>query len=149
MSYRELFKWRGRDEAEVTVRAYFVKPEVMADADRIVMHDRWAQETLNAAQKLIEDLTEYRLDLAARYAQLDIMPYKRVLRLDRDAYRYDGIKYHVRIVKVREDKSETDELSETFPGKERHKAIKRFEELKKQNPGIETVKNIEKGKWEH
>ena len=39
-------------------------------------------------------------------------------------------------------------LSEEYDGKERHKALKRFEELKKQYPNIETEIDIAKGKWE-
>lgn len=38
--------------------------------------------------------------------------------------------------------------TETFPGKERHAAIKRFEELKKERPGIEYIKDIERKSWE-
>lgn len=39
-------------------------------------------------------------------------------------------------------------LSEEYKGTERHTALKRFEELKKQYPNIETEKDIEKSKWE-
>ena len=39
-------------------------------------------------------------------------------------------------------------LSEEYDGKERHKALKRFEELKKQYPNIETEKDIDKKQWE-
>lgn len=38
--------------------------------------------------------------------------------------------------------------TETFPGKERRAAIKRFEELKKERPGIDYIKDIEKKSWE-
>ena len=33
-------------------------------------------------------------------------------------------------------------------GKDRHKALKHFEELKKQYPNIETEKDIDKKQWE-
>lgn len=39
-------------------------------------------------------------------------------------------------------------LSEEYKGMERYTAIKRFEELKKQYPNIQTEKDIEKSKWE-
>ena len=39
-------------------------------------------------------------------------------------------------------------VSEEYDGKDRHKALKRFEELKKQYPNIETEKDIDKKQWE-
>ena len=44
--------------------------------------------------------------------------------------------------------AETETETEVFPGKERHAAIKRFEEIKKARPGIEAVKDIERKSWE-
>ena len=40
------------------------------------------------------------------------------------------------------------ELAETYQGKQRRKALARFEELKRQRPGIEIMKGIEKRSWE-
>ena len=76
------------------------------------------------------------------------MPYKRILRIERENYSYTGIKYRVTIAKHREDGTEVKELEEVYPGKERHIALKRFAELQKQYPGIESEKHIEKSKWE-
>lgn len=39
-------------------------------------------------------------------------------------------------------------LEETYEGKERHTALKRFEQLKKLYPNIEIIKNIEKRSYE-
>ena len=39
-------------------------------------------------------------------------------------------------------------IQETYPGTERHKAIKRFEALKKEYPGAKAIKDIEKRNWE-
>ena len=50
--------------------------------------------------------------------------------------------------KTYEDGSRVKELNEFYPGKERRKAISRFEELKKQFPGIESVVDIDKRQWE-
>lgn len=67
------------------------------------------------------------------------------LRLKDDA---DLIEYIVTIQKVLTDGTTTEELLEVYPGKERAKAFKRFEELRKQRPGIETRKDIERRAWE-
>jgi hypothetical protein len=39
-------------------------------------------------------------------------------------------------------------LAETYPGTERNKAIVRYNELCKQYPQAEHVKNIDKARWE-
>lgn len=146
MSYTD---WFGsyRDEAEQRLYAYIRKPEKLS-AENIPMYDGVAAQRIADAQKLIADLTEYRQALAARYAALEVMPYKRILRIERENYSYTGIKYRVTIAKCCEDGTEVKELEEVYPGKERHIALRRFTELQKQYPGIESVKHIEKSKWE-
>lgn len=52
------------------------------------------------------------------------------------------------IIRTYSDKTSIETLAERFDGKERHKAIKRFNQLKKERPGIETVMNIERRSWE-
>lgn len=111
------------------------------------MYDGMAAQRIADAQKLIADLTEYRQALAARYAELQIMPYRRVLRVKR--WKSDNVSYYVTICREYEDGTRTEELRESYSGKDRHTALKRFEELKKQNPGIEAEKDIAKSKWEH
>lgn len=44
--------------------------------------------------------------------------------------------------------TEIQELNEHYTGKQRREALARFEELRKQRPGIELVKDIEKRSWE-
>ena len=47
-----------------------------------------------------------------------------------------------------EDGTEIKELREKYSGKDRRKAFARFEEIQKQRPGIEAIKDIEKRSWE-
>lgn len=145
MSYTD---WFGsyRDKAEQRLYAYIRKPEKLS-AENIPMYDGMAAQRIADAQKLIADLTEYRQALAARYAELQIMPYRRVLRVKR--WKSDNVSYYVTICREYEDGTRTEELRESYSGKDRHTALKRFEELKKQNPGIEAEKDIAKSKWEH
>ena len=76
------------------------------------------------------------------------MAYKDRLEIERDPSRYSGIKFYVRIARLYEDGTKKNVLHEVFQGKERHKALARFEELKRQHPGIETLKDIERQRWE-
>ena len=93
-------------------------------------------------------LKDYRQALAARYGELETMPYTRLLKLERCPHWKGNIEYTVTITKTFPDKTEIKELREVYPGKERRKAIARYEQLKKERPGIEAVMDIEKRQWE-
>ena len=147
MTMQELFK--GRTDTDLTLRCYLIDPTKKTDTSQLLYLDSYAARAIAAAESLIETLKEYRKAIAERFAQLATMPY--TIRLElvrRAAWNGKGVTYHITITKTFEDGSTVDELQENFTGKERHKALARFEELKKQRPGIEAVKNIEKSPWE-
>ena len=80
---------------------------------------------------------------------LQTAPYKLRLELKREAgWRGKGVDYYVNIYRTYEDGTEVMELNEHYTGKQRREALARFEELKKQRPGIEIMKDIEKRSWE-
>ena len=109
-----------------------------------------AESYIEDLETIIADLKEYRQALAARYGQLETMPYKRELRIERHpAWGSHGISYDLTITRIMEDGTKQEELREHYTGKDRSAALKRFDELKKQNPGIEATKDIEKRQWEH
>lgn len=150
MRYNEMFTRYGSpsEQAEIYIRSYLTRPDKLDTAQRIADYDKSAAQTIERCKELIEDLGLYRQDLARRYAELETMPYKLRLELERQK-RYDNkVRYYIRLIKAYEDGSEIKELDETYAGTERSEALKRFEELKKARPGIEAVKNIAKGQWE-
>lgn len=151
MSYREnLFRWYGSPSTEgrVEIRDYLLLPEKLTEKE-IQRYDESAASTIAECEAVIQDLKEYRRDLAARYAQLTTAPYKLRLEIERDPHwRNQGVDYYVRIIKAYEDGTEIQELNEHYTGKQRREALARFEELRKQRPGIELVKDIEKRSWE-
>ena len=135
-------------EANFSRHYYFTRADKIDTAQRIADADKHAAQDIKELEELIMDLKSYRQTLAARYAELETMSYKLRLEIERQK-RYDNkVHYYVRLIKVYEDGSEIKQIDEAYTGTERHEALKRFEELKKSRPGIEAVKNIEKGKWE-
>ena len=147
VSIQELFK--NRSDQDLTLRCYLIDPRKKTEAKDLLYWDQYAARDIEAAENLIQTLREYRQAIADRCAQLATMPYNIRLELIRQASWYGkGVTYHIAITKTFEDGTSVDELREHCPGKERHKALARFEELKKQRPGIETYKDIEKSKWE-
>ena len=106
---------------------------------------------INEMQKHIEILKEYRKTLYARAQILCAATYHLRLRIKRTIDSYRNKKwYTVSISKIYDDNGIAPEitLEETFAGKKRSTALKRFEQLKKQYPNIEYIKEIDKYSWE-
>ena len=150
MSYLDLFQRYGKTsrEAEISIRAYLLRPDALT-ADRIKYNDESAARIIAECESTIEAMKEYRQALAARYATLETAPYSLRLELKREpGWRGRGIDYYVTLYKTYEGGTEVMELNEHYTGKQRREALARFEELRKQRPGIELVKDIEKRSWE-
>ena len=150
MSYRKYLTRYGSpsESAEVRPYIYLVDPGKLSTPDEISRRDKYAAENIAELEHIIEALKDYRKALAARYGELETMPYKRLLMLDRCVHWKGHKEYIVSITRICEDKTRIEELKEVYQGKERHKAIARYQELKKQYPGIESEMDIAKQKWE-
>lgn len=150
MSYKNRLECYGRrvEIGEARPYVYFYDADRLKTVEEVARADHRAEQDIKTLETIIADLREYRQALAARYAGLETMVYKSVLKLERVPHWQGHINYFVTIDRVFEDGTTTTELREVFPGKQRRDAIKRFEELKKQRPGIEAVKDIAKRDWE-
>ena len=150
MNYREMFRSSRDDMAEKKVWIYFHRPETMYQLKDVQSYDGSAQRDIKELEEMIEALKEYRIDLAKRYSELSTMTftYKLCLKRERRYYRDKKVFYSVELIKVLEDGGEVRDFWKEFSGTERSKAIALFEKMKKERPGIDTVKDIEKAKWE-
>lgn len=150
MSYTDLFQRYGSPskEAEIRIWYYLQRPEALDTFDIIKHYDTQAAQMVAQCKKLIEDMSEYRQALAARYNQLATMPSHRRLKLERYV-NYENKKfYYIRYFTEYADGTRVETETEKFPGKERRAALARFAELKKQYPGIAAEMDIEKKSWE-
>ena len=150
MSYLDLLQQYGsqQDSAEKRVYIYVQDPRNLKTPDEVTHRDRRAAGDISRLESLIENLKDYRQALAARYGELLTMPYKTILKLERVPHWKGNIEYIVTITKTMEDGTSTDELREVYSGKYRRAAFARYEEIKKQRPGIEATKDIERRSWE-
>ena len=151
MSYRDRFSEYGSRDGYAEFRPWitFYKPEKLKELGDVARADKNAAGDIERLEALVSDLKEYRQALAARYAELETMPYTERLELERrPSWGGGGATYYLRTVRRYADGTETITAHESFPGKQRRDALKRFEELKKQRPGIETVVDIAKKSWE-
>lgn len=137
----------GKRERDIRITGTIYQPDKL-QLDRVVYNDQTAARLIAECEATAQALREYRAALAERYAALSVMPYTRILRLERQPNYGGGVKYFITIKQKFEDGTEQDELHEYFTGKERSAALHRFEELKKTYPGIVTEKDIEKKQWE-
>lgn len=150
MSYTDLLRQYGsqQESAEHRIYIYAQDPRKLTTPEQVAYRDRDAAGTIATLERYIADLKDYRQALAARYGELVTLPYTDRLKLERVPHWKGHIEYVVTITRQLSDGTETHELREVFPGKERHKAFARFEELKKQRPGIASEQETERRAWE-
>ena len=150
MTYKEFFGgWRCRDGyANHTLYINCFRPDKLSTVAEILQSNEWVSRTIAELEGYITALREYQQELSKRAAQLETMGYKLLLTLKRYKRYRGGVEYYITLTKTLDDGTQIKELSETYTGKERRQAIARFEALKKQRPGIEAVKDIEKESWE-
>lgn len=150
MSYRKYLTRYGSpaETGEIRFSIYLTDPAKLTTPKDIAWRDKHIAEDITRLESVLEALRDYRKDLAARYGELETMPYTRRLKLERHPHWKGHIEYIVTITRTYPDKTVIDELREVYPGKERKKAFERTAELLKQYPGIPYEKDIERRSWE-
>lgn len=150
MSYHKYLNRFGSpsESAEIRCTIYLQDPATLSTADDIAYRDKRIAEEITQLEGILDALRDYRKDLAKRYGALETMPFTRLLKLERHPHWKGHIEYIVTITRTYQDKTETSELREIYPGKERKKALERTAQLLKQYPGIPYKQDIEKRSWE-
>ncbi|MGN0812367.1 MAG: hypothetical protein ACI4MQ_02530 [Candidatus Coproplasma sp.] len=154
MELESLFHRYGypSDEMNERICLYFPRPNRIKTLERVQKTDKATQAKIKELLEIAEVLKEYRQLLYKRAQQFFNAEYAMRLSLTREVDGYPNGKktYVIKILKLL-DLTNADPvyiLNETYEGKERHKALKRFEELKKLYPNIETIIDIDKKSWE-
>ena len=150
MSYHKYLTRYGSpaETGEIRFSIYLTDPAKLTTPKDIVWRDKHADEEINRLESVLEALRDYRKDLAARYGELETMPYTRLLKLERHPHWKGNIEYIITITRQYSDKTDAQELREVYPGKERKKAFDRYNALLKQYPGIHNEMDTEKRSWE-
>ena len=133
--------------AETRVYIFAQAPRKLTTPDEVAYRDRTAAQDIKRLEKLVDDLKDYRRTLAARYAELETMPYTYLLKLERVPHWKGHIEYIITLTKTLSDGTKTQDLREVFPGKERRKAFARAAELRRQRPGIPYEEDIARRPW--
>ena len=150
MSYHNLLQQYGHEQpqAETRVCIFVQAPAKLAKPSDVAYRDAEAARTIKRLEALIADLKDHRQALAARYAELETLPYSYALKLERVPHWKGHIEYVITLTKALSDGTKTEELREVFAGKDRRAAFARYEEIKRQHNGIPSEMDIAKKSWE-
>lgn len=150
----KLFSRYGQpsDEMNETLRFYYIRADHVKSLDKVKYYDKKAEEDIQGLLNFAEILKEYRRTLYDRAQEFLTAGYAMQLKITRNIDCWKGNKkfYVIEVLKIIDlPNSEPVKIfEETYEGKERHTALKRFEQLKKLYPNIETITDIEKKSWE-
>ena len=139
-------------EANETFHFYYTRADHVKSIEQVKFYDKKAAEDIQGLLNFAECLKEYRKTLYDRAQEFLTAGYAMQLKITRNIDCWKGNKkfYVIEVLKIFDlpNAEPVSVLKETYEGKERHTALKRFEQLKKLYPNIETIKNIEKRSWE-
>lgn len=149
----KVFSRYGAPAKEMNINLQYCHPRAntIESLQRIKDHDKWATQEITGLRQLADMLEEYRRTLYERAQEFYSASYSMRLTLTRRVDIWSNKKYYdMELLKVYDLKNAAPEkvLEETYPGTERRQAFKRFEELKKQHPNIETIIDTNKKYWE-
>lgn len=144
-----MFEHRTDDRFQVT--AYLVSPSSIHTTKRAAYWGGVASRMIADCNAMIQTMQRYQKMLYDRVQEIETAPYHHRVTLQRERrFRESKVFYHLIVEKVYDvpgiDPCEI--VRENYPGTERREALKAFEAYKKSHPGIESVLDIEKGRWE-
>ena len=130
---------------------YIIKPDKIKTLAEVQEIDKRTTEEIKYLLSKIELLKLYREELFKRFQEINAVNFHLRVMIDRQRQYYENkVFYYITVDKIpdRADVAPVPILCEKFNGKERHTALKRFDELCKQYPHAEQIKKIEKSQWE-
>ena len=135
---------------DLTIYIHLHPYENEARIGELKQMDNWVVRDIQRLEETINTLKEYRKALYEHTQQIQELDNHLQLKLKRER-RYDNkAHYYVTVKRIypANERMYNDIINEHYGGADRHEALKRYEQLKKQYPGIEAIKDIEKGRWE-
>lgn len=140
-------------EMNESIYIHGTRADCITDMKHIQSEDERARRTISEMLEYIETMKEYRKTLFARAQEICAASYRLQIKIKRNIDSWRGNKkfYTVTLSKIYDEAAHMtpkNVIEETFDGKERAKALKRFEELRKEYPNTEAIKDIDKKSWE-
>lgn len=130
---------------------YIKRPDKVRTLAEVQEIDKRTADEINYLLSKIELLKLYRAELFNRFQEITAVNFHLRVSIERQRQYYENkVFYYINVEKIpdRDDVAPVSISSEKFNGKERHNALKRFDELCKQYPHAEQIKKTEKSRWE-
>ena len=136
-------------EYRFSVHLYLYDPKTMKTTQDVIQKDKWVEMDIKRLEEALGSLKEYRLELMNRFNYLSTSEPTKVITLKRERnYRDFHVNYHLFLLETFPDGTTRETGISDFTGKERSQAIKAFKQYCKDHPSLESVMDIEKGRWE-
>ena len=151
---KELFHYYGSEQTTMNERFYltFTRADKIESLERVRNSDKEAERKIAEFLEYIEVLKEYRKTLFNRAQEIYAASYRLQLKIKRTVDNWKNKKYYtVTLSKIYEESARIapeNLIDETYDGKDRAKALKRFDDLQKEYPNVEAVKEVDKYQWE-
>lgn len=150
--FEDLFSQYGSvaNSCNRTIYVYGQNPETEDSISELAKADKRICDKITELERTIEQLKAYRIAIAERYNYLATAPTTPVVKLKRQKLYYDKHVYYYIEHYSRDLNTNKDTLLESikYTGTERKKAIEDFENYVSAHPGIISIKDIEKSRWE-
>ena len=150
---KDFFKYSdGSGYQKLYPTNYYIKtPDKIKSLVEIQEIDKRTAEEIKHLFSRIELLKLYRTELYNRFQEINAANFRLQISIERQRQYYENkVFYYITAEQIpdRTDVAPIPVLNEKYAGKDRRAAFNRFEELCKQYPHAEKIKNIEKSKWE-
>lgn len=144
--------FKNGNEERLRGDCYIIAPRTLNTIEECKKWDGYALRDMENIKEILAKLEEYRSMLAQRAMDIASSQYSYKLTLVREKHWYNNtVTYKINLWKVYPEANKIQSVSvfsEVYAGKERHTALKRFEQLLKEYPGIDYEKDISKAAWE-
>lgn len=139
-------------EMNETLRLCYTRADHVKSLEQVKYYDKEAEEDIQGLLNFAAVLKEYRKTLYDRAQEFLTAEYTMQLKITRniDCWKDNKKFYVIEVLKIidLQNAEPVTVLKETYEGKERRTALKRFEQLKKLYPNIKIITDIEKRSWE-
>lgn len=140
-----------RREQELRVWAYLLAPRAINSLQDCSLWGARAADAIRQAESLISTLQAYQMDLYNRAQEIACAPWHLELEFRRE---YSSVRncvtYIAEVLRVYDVPGIDRQIvqRQTWPGKERHAALKAFDEIVRQHPGAPITRKLERSPWE-
>lgn len=134
---------------EYRIFAYTSNVRDCCDMASLQRQDNYTAHMIERLEEALAAMKAHRAEIYEQAQRIAAAAVSVEIELTRERrFRDSHVFYHLRRYEVRQGIGKTKIHGESYPGKDRKEALKRFEEWKKEFPAAAVTVDIERRKWE-